>query len=259
MRSPTETVPPPITAPPHSPYVADSATPTVTTDGLAPGPAEPPQNQLTPGEATRLRGLASRAGTCTAAQATTTLDKVQYVGCDGGLVVALDAQGRVMASTRVSMEGINWISVAGSNALVVEGWNDGAALENDLSILRSMTLKPIVHHRMTDTTYLGTIEEQAYMDDWCCHGRPDVYQPATIYSISLEDGSESEHVSLAPDPQLHKSREPLGQGGRNYLVGTRFYVVVGDVTYEYDVDNLSKAPKRLATAPTPSAERPGQI
>jgi len=73
-------------------------------------------------------------------------------------------------------------------------------------------------------------------------------QPATIYSISLKDGSESKHVNFAPDSQAHSGNlQPLGQGENNYLIGTYFYVPIGSVTYRYDVRDVRKPPKRMAT------------
>lgn len=107
---------------------------------------------------------------------------------------------------------------------------------------------------MTDSTLLGVIGDRAYIDDWCCFGRPDVYQPATIYSISLKNGSESVHINLAPDPEAHPAlQQPLGQGGHNYVIGKHFYVVVGPVTYRYNLFDLHRPPTRLTTAPV-SAE-----
>jgi len=62
-------------------------------------------------------------------------------------------------------------------------------MQNQLSILQSTTLKPIVKHRMGDSSFLGVIGDRAYIDDWCCFGRPDAYAPATIYWISLKDAA----------------------------------------------------------------------
>ncbi|HLZ10849.1 MAG TPA: hypothetical protein VKT80_19855, partial [Chloroflexota bacterium] len=82
------------------------------------------------------------------------------------------------------------IEPAGASAVAITGWNDGAALQSALSILRTSTLKPVVAHDMQDSTFLGTVGDRAFIDDWCCHGRPDTYLPATIYSVSLADATE---------------------------------------------------------------------
>ena len=141
---------------------------------------------------------------------------------------------------------------AGTDAIAVSGMNDGAALRGELSLLRATTLKPVVQHPMSDSSFLGVIGDRAYIDDWCCNGRGDTYQPATIYSVSLKDGSESQHTDLAPDPEAHPANlQPLGQGAQNYLISKYFYVVVGPVTYRYDVDYLQRPPKRMATPTMP--------
>ncbi|TAM76692.1 hypothetical protein EPN44_05075 [bacterium] len=180
-----------------------------------------------------------------------------YIGCSEGNIAVLDARGNVLASGKVLMDGINTIEPVGDDAIAVSGFNDGAALRSGVSILRARTLQPIIAHVMRDSTFLGIIGGRAYIDDWCCNGRPDVYQPATIYSISLKGGSESERVNLAPDPQAHPGNlQPLGQGKRNYLIGKYFYVVVGPVTYRYDTRDLQKPPKRMATTRTSPAGTP---
>ena len=93
----------------------------------------------------------------------------------------------------------------------------------------------------------GVVRGRAYIDDWCCFGRCDVYRPATTYSISLQNGTKSERIDLRPHPQAHPgNQQPLGQGEYNYLVGHYLYVVVGFVTYRYDILDLRKPPRRLA-------------
>ncbi|MGZ3497872.1 MAG: hypothetical protein ACXWNK_13205 [Vulcanimicrobiaceae bacterium] len=243
----------PVASPTLTPWVFASPTPppTLQTQGVAPVPALPPQSLFGRPEAEHYRTLASRARTCRYAQAENAINGTLYVGCSEGNIVALDAHGNVLAAHRVEMDGINTIEPAGDDAIAVSGFNDGATLRSGLTILRARTLQPITANLMSDSTFLGVIGDRAYIDDWCCNGRPDVYQPATIYSISLKDGSESERVDLAPDPQAHPGNlQPLGQGEHNYLIGKYFYVVVGPVTYRYDVHDLQKPPKRMATPGT---------
>lgn len=224
--------------------------PTVRTTGYAPAPTQPPSSIFGQPIAARYRKLASRAGNCEEAQAKSIIGIIEgilYIRCGGGTIAALDSRRRIMATRSLPMNGINRIERAGSDAVVIAGWSDGASLINQLAILRARTLKPITMHVITDSSFLGVIANRAYIDDWCCNGRPDVYRPATIYSISLKSGAESKPVDLSPDPQMHRKLQPLGQGERNYLIGTQFYVVVGPVTYRYDVLNLSKPPERLIT------------
>lgn len=232
------------------------STPTTSlpTQGIAPAPTLPPPSIGGRLEAEHYRKLASRAVHCRYAQAANTIGGNLYIGCSEGHIAVLDPQGHVLASGTVPMYGIGSIVPAGADAIAISGFNDGATLRNELSILRATTLKPIVRHYMTDSTFLGILGDRAYIDDWCCNGRAEVYQPATIYSVSLKNGTESEHIDLAPDPQAHPgSLQPIGQGEHNYLIGKYFYVVVGPVTYRYDVGYLQRPPKRFATPVTPSS------
>lgn len=223
------------------------------TEGVAPTPSLPPPSIFAQPEARHYKKLASRVIPCRDAQAENTIRGNLYIGCGEGNLVVFDPHGHPLASTTVPMYGIDSIVPAGPNAIAVSGVNDGAALRNELSILRAGNLKPIVRHFMSDSTFLGVIGDRAYIDDWCCNGRADVYRPATIYSVSLKDGTESEHIDLAPDPDAHPGRlQPLGQGEHNYLIGRFFYVVVGPVTYRYEIGYLQRPPKRMATAATPS-------
>lgn len=146
------------------------------------------------------------------------------------------------------MDGITSIVPAGSSAIAVSGFNDGASLSNGLTFLRVKDLRPVGPKLIEDSTFLGVIGDRAYIDDWCCFGRPDEYRPATIYSISLKNGSKSTPVDLAPDPQAHPpNMQPLGQGEHNYLKGQYFYVVVGPITYRYNMMDLARRPKRMFT------------
>ena len=193
---------------------------------------------------------------CSAVSVARVIAGVLYVGCPD-MVAALDrSTGRVRRTQPVGIYGFNDIAAAGENAIVAEGWNDGAALSNNMAILDRKTLRPISRKGMTDSTFLGVIGERAYIDDWCCFGRPDEYRPATIYSISLKDGSATKPVDLAPDPNLHPPRmQPLGQGEHNYLDRHDFYVVTPNYTYRYDVRNLHEPPVRTVTPGNSPAPR----
>jgi hypothetical protein len=144
---------------------------------------------------------------------------------------------------------VNVVMPAGSNAIAVFGTTDGAVLQAQLMLLNARTLESIVKHDMPDSTFLGVYEGRAYIDDWCCFGRADHYAPATIYSVSLKDGSESAHVDLAPDPAAHPGElAPLGQGESNYRIGKYFYVHVEQITYRYDLTDLRKPPIRMRSS-----------
>lgn len=222
----------------------------LTTQGWAPRRTLSTPSPIPSAEAEYARALASEVAQCRFVQAEFRSHGNLFIGCSGGAIVVAGIDGRVLRSTHVPMDGINMIEPAGPSAVAINGWNDGAALQNGLSILRTSTLKAIVAHAMPDSTYLGTIGDYAFIDDWCCNGRADEYLPATIYSISLTDGTESKHVDLAPDSQAHPAdSQPLGQGEWNYMIGTSLYVVVGPITYRYDVRDLRSGPIRLSTPP----------
>ena len=189
---------------------------------------------------------------CSVARKAALINEILYVACPDTIAILDRANGRVAHERSINIYGFNAIVAAGSKAVVVEGWNDGAALRNDMAILDKNTLKTIVDRPMSDSTFLGVIGDRAYIDDWCCFGRADQYRPATIYWVSLTDGSASEPIDLNPEPNLHPARmQPLGQGARNYLQGDSFYVVTPNYTYRYDVRNLNAPPVRMVT-PTSS-------
>lgn len=176
---------------------------------------------------------------------------ILYAACGGRLVAIDTATGETLRrSSPLPMFGVNSIQSAGPQALAVNGWIDGAALQNRLLFMRLPALTAI-GDPISDATYLGMYDGRPYVDDWCCHGRADEYRPATIYSVSLTDGTSSDPVDLAPEPALHPARmQPLGQGARNYLRGHYFYVVVGDDTYRYDLRDLKAPFVKLKTAPS---------
>lgn len=146
------------------------------------------------------------------------------------------------------MEHVFSIFAAGRSDIAISGYNGGAFMSSALAILRADNLRPVGPKLIEDSTLLGVVGDRAYIDDWCCFGRPDEYRPATIYYISLKTGSESPSIDLAPDPQAHQpNSQPLGQGEHNYLIGRYLYVVVGSVTYRYNIMNLTRKPMRMHT------------
>ena len=172
-----------------------------------------------------------------------------FVACREGKLLVIDDRLRVLRSTTLRMYQIYWTAPAGDDAVAVSGVTDGAALQSQLALLNARTLQPIVKHPMSDSTFLGVYDGRAYIDDWCCFGRSDTYRPATVYSISLKDGSESAHVDLAPDPGTHPPRlQPIGQGESNYRIGKYFYVHVQETTYRYDLTDLQKPPIRMRSS-----------
>lgn len=228
----------------------------VITDGIAPLPTPMPQLPLGREEVRHYESLGKGARGCESAQLQNIINGTVYITCSEGApkwttrIVALTRRGQVLASAHVPIYAVTRMEAAGTSAVAVAGYNDGAAMRNELSILHATTLRPIVNHPMTDSTFLGVIDDRAYIDDYCCFGRGGKYQPATIYSVSLKDGSQSQPVDLAPDPEFHSGYPPVGQGAWNYLIGRYFYVVVSPITYRYDVFDLQKPPKRMATPAT---------
>jgi outer membrane protein assembly factor BamB len=185
---------------------------------------------------------------CNVASLARVINGILYVGCPDTIAILDRSGGQVRHKQSIGIYGFNAIVPAGNGAIVVEGWNSGAALRSDMALLDKNTLHHITDRQMTDSTFLGVIGDRAYVDDWCCFGRADQYRPATIYSISLKDGSASEPVDLYPEPDLHPANaQPLGQGERNYLKGDSFYVVTTIYTYQYDVNNLNAPPIRTIT------------
>ncbi|HEY9179881.1 MAG TPA: hypothetical protein VIO32_04125 [Candidatus Baltobacteraceae bacterium] len=193
---------------------------------------------------------AKRSGLC-GSDFVTAADRVgdkMIVACGEGKLFVLDRAFNELRSTMLRMR-VNSVMPAGTRDIAVFGTTDGAVLQAQLALLDAATLRPIVQHDMTDSTFLGVYRGRAYIDDWCCFGRADVYRPATIYSVSLKDGSESPHVDLTPDPQAHPGEsQPLGQGESNYRIGNYFYVHVQDVTYRYDLNDLRKPPVRMRSS-----------
>ncbi len=146
-----------------------------------------------------------------------------------------------------AISGINDMTSIGDSTLAVEGWGDGAALHEELLLVRTSDFS-LIGEPLMDHKFLGTVGGKAYIDDACCWGRADQYRPATIYSISVPAGEPSKAVDLYPDRRAHEAEvQPPGQGAANYLIGKFLYVVVGDITYRYDVTDLHKPFVRMRT------------
>ena len=225
-----------------------SAAPTRRIHDVAPVAQAPSVPTLFGAQEKHYRTLASRARPCRFAQIENEIHRRIYIGCSAGSIVEVDIRGDILASATVRMDGITSILPAGRNAIAVSGYSDGASLTSLLTFLRSQNLKQIGPKEIADSTFLGVIGDRAFIDDWCCFGRPDEYRPATIYSISMTDGSASKSVDLFPDRRANPANmQPLGQGEHNYLLGRHLYVVVGSVTYRYDILNLKTEPKRMLT------------
>lgn len=170
-----------------------------------------------------------------------------FVGCAGGRLFELDSEMRELRSTDVHLH-VNAIMPAGADAVAISGASGGATLLNVVTIRKMQSLAAVMPDA-SDVTYLGTYDGRAYIDDWCCNGRADTYEPATIYSVSLKDGTASKETDLRPGPQEHPANlAPIGQGESNYLIGKYFYVHVEQVTYRYDVTNLNKPPLRMRSS-----------
>jgi hypothetical protein len=170
-----------------------------------------------------------------------------FVGCGQGKLFVTDRNLHELRSTDTQIR-VARVMPAGTSAVAVVGTADGAALREILQLRNAQTLELIVPG-MTDSTFLGMYRGRAYIDDGCCNGRADQYAPATIYSVSLKDGSESEPVDLAPDPQAHPANlAPIGQGESNYRIGKYFYVHVQELTYRYDLTDLRTPPLRMRSS-----------
>lgn len=241
----------------HAQHSARAATPTPWTFAPTPTPTPIPTAGLrlapsplpwrTP-EATLLQRVTA-AHLCPDGRVTDALTfrESLYAGCGDGTVLRL-TRGLDIIRSRKFGQSNTYLRPAGDAAISVFWTDDGASLVDRLLFVTAVTLKPIMDEPASDSLFLGTIGNRAYIENFCCFGRPDVYEPATIYSISLKDGSASESVDLAPDPQAHPpAAQPLGQGEWNYLIGKYFYVVVQNITYRYDVTNLSLPPVRMKT------------
>lgn len=224
---------------------ADSPTP-VSAAGLALAPTPAALDSPAP----EAHDWAQRAKLCVGdfVRGADSIGDTLWIGCAQGKLFVLNRRMEELRSTMLPMS-VDSIMPAGPNAVAVTGTNDGAVLREELTLLNAATLQPIVHHDMTDSTFLGVYDGRAYIDDWCCNGRADTYAPATIYSVSLKDGSESARVDLAPDPDAHPAQlAPIGQGESNYRIGKYFYVHVQEITYRYDLTDLQAPPVRMRSS-----------
>lgn len=135
---------------------------------------------------------------------------------------------------------------AGQSALALGGYSDGAAMAFHEALVRRDTLQSIDGPRQ-DVTFLGMDHGQAILDDGCCFGRPDVYEPATIFHVSPDTGRASTPVDLRPDPQLFPAdQRPIGQGAAAALIDGRLFLAIQPMLYDYGNPLiLTQTPKRV--------------
>jgi hypothetical protein len=170
------------------------------------------------------------------------------VGCQEGRIARIDiATGRVLASTdSFSGKTIGRIVTLGSGAYGIEGWTSGAALRSWILIIDKVSLEPLMPVQ-TEANILGAVGETAVIEDFCCNGRPDVYRPATIFTVDLNSGYRSTEVDLRPEPDRYPAdKRPIGQGSRSLLAHGRLYLAVDQSLYYFgDPRSLLNAPKRI--------------
>ncbi|MBV8371246.1 MAG: PQQ-binding-like beta-propeller repeat protein [Candidatus Eremiobacteraeota bacterium] len=170
-------------------------------------------------------------------------------GCWGGDMVRISAaSGSVRARSRsaFAVTKVDSIRPLGRCALAVAGTTDGAHLVSQSAIVDCKQLRAIVPQG-SDLSVLGAIGNTAVLDDLCCNGRPDVYQPATIILANLATGKESPAVDLRPEPDRYPANHrPLGQGSAAMLDGNELYLVVDRTVYRYgDPRSLLSSPQRI--------------
>ena len=171
-------------------------------------------------------------------------------GCWGGDMVRISAaSGSVRARSRsaFAVTKVDSIRPLGRCALAVAGTTDGAHLVSQSAIVDCKQLRAIVPQG-SDLSVLGAIGNTAVLDDLCCNGRPDVYQPATIILANLATGKESPAVDLRPEPDRYPANHrPIGQGSAAMLDGNELYLVVDRTVYRYgDPRALLTTPQHVA-------------
>ena len=171
-------------------------------------------------------------------------------GCWGGEIVRVSADsgsvrarsGDAFVATRADS-----IQPLGRCALAVAGWTDGAHLVEQSAIIDCKHLRPIVRQG-SEVSVLGAVGNTAVLDDLCCNGRPDVYEPATIVLANLTTGEESRPIDLRPEPERYPANQrPIGQGSAVMLDGNELYLAVDRTVYRYgDPRALLTTPQRVA-------------
>lgn len=235
--------------------------PTPDVRDLVTGNAPPPPRQfhrLTTDERKWLAKIAAH-GSCDRQDLVRIIYGRMYFACAATVEIIEPHSNRVFRSTHLATDTIGEIEPAGDSAIAVMGSRDGAMIVDDLFFLDARTLKQINKQQMSDTLFLGVIGDRPYLDNLCCFGRSGEYRPATIYTMSLRNGSTTVPVDLRPDADGHAAdQDPPGQGDRSYLIGRTFYLVVYDpryhvdFAYRYDITRLDRPPVRMrAYAPQP--------
>jgi hypothetical protein len=167
------------------------------------------------------------------------------VGCYGGSLVRMAAaSGRIRARSGSAFvaERILDIMPLGSCAYGVSGVSTGATMRHHAAILDCKRLSVIVPEQ-DEMQILGSIGNIAVLDERCCHGRPDVYRPATIVRANLTTGALSPAVDLTPEPNRYP---PDRIGSAAMLDGSELYLVVDRSLYRYgDPRALSASPQRI--------------
>jgi hypothetical protein len=174
------------------------------------------------------------------------------VGCNGGRVIRLNATSGAIESRSgtFGVDQVQSIVPLGVCAYAVTGWSSGAMLLEHSEIIGCRRLEDIVTNG-PDTYILGAVGNIAIVNDICCHGRPDVYQPATIFHADLATGATSRAVDLRPEPERYPAdRRPIGQGATAGLEGNALYLGVDHTLYTYaDAIALKETPvaRRIAS------------
>jgi hypothetical protein len=168
-------------------------------------------------------------------------------GCARGELVRVDAAtGTVLARTLAfELYNVSAIVSLGGCAYGVSGFNEGAVLRFYSGIVGCKALDTILPLQ-EDASILGAVRGDAVVDDTCCMGRPDVYRPATIYTVSLTTGVRSPQVDLTPEPNRYpSSARPIGQGSMAMLAENTLYLFVDHAGYRYGDPQFIEPPLRV--------------
>lgn len=153
---------------------------------------------------------------------------------------------RVASAQPLRVDQYQTIRPAGTHALALAGFSSGAELNFSRTLVRADTLRTIGDPR-SDTSFVGVVGTDAVLDDACCNGRPDVYDPATLVLESLETGRLISTVDLRPDPQLFPAdKRPIGQGATTALIDGHLYLAVIPMLYDYGNPLMpARSPERV--------------